>query len=208
MKNLKTDFRNLKTTYFNEYQTKIIEKNRKKDISKLTRYDTSLLKFIDLYLSKDISDLSTACNKGCNLNIQDYEKEFKYIITKDTKGEYFLDVVYLDTALYRGISLGYDITSLYMMNYKNMILLGNVYSNRHFKYDYLIVIDKNGNKDEFSSISEGEIIITDDGITYTYDTCYKNEDGNAIRTKALRYPFTSDVKVISSEGTNYEWCNV
>lgn len=169
--------------------------------------DLSDKKFNELILDKEPKAISNICAKGCNIKINMYNMDYYYLI-KFVDNTYYLDIV-KDQKLYlKNKNLGHSLESAYFTNYMNYILFYNVIEDGTYLYDYANTIDNRPFVDEFSSLENGEMKFTDEGIIYYYDSCYREEgeETNAKKIKAIRKPFSSNTKSLDTEYKNYAWC--
>lgn len=172
------------------------------------KYNTSNLRFTNISLDNNDTNLSDICLSGCNLDILMYGFHYKYIIKHNTRTlDYTLDIVKEEKAILEDKNLGQDISRLSITNYANYIVLKNIVNKSEYNYDYALFLDNRDLYDEFSSLNANEMEFTENGIIYYYDQCGVNEAGNAKKVKAIRVPYSKNPAVISSEVTNFPWCN-
>lgn len=197
-------------TYEKKNNEKLLSRNRMTTTttSLPKKYDTSNLVFTNISLENIETNLKKTCESGCNLDILMYGFNYKYIIKHNNRTlEYTLDIVKDDIALIEDKNLGTDISNLTLVNYSNYIVLKNIIIKDEYKYDYALFLDNRDLYDEFSSLNDKEMEFTENGIIYYYDVCGVSENGNARKVKAIRVPYSKTPAVISSETTNYSWCN-
>lgn len=197
-------------TYENKNMEKLLSRDRvtTRVTSAPKKYDTSNLDFTGVSLENTDTNLSRMCESGCNLNIQMYGFNYKFIIKHNNRtNDYTLDIVKSEKAILEDKNLGTDISNLSVVNYSNYIVLKNIITKGEFKYDYALFLDNRDLYDEFSSLNANEMEFTENGIIYYYDVCGTSENGNARKIKAIRVPYSKTPAVISSETTSYAWCN-
>lgn len=197
-------------TYENKNNEKLLNRNRMTtNVTTVPKkYDTSNLNFKSISLENTDTKLSSICEKGCNLDITMYGFNYKYIIKHNNRtSNYTLDIVKEEKAILEDKNLGQDISDLSIVNYSNYMVLKNIIIKDEYKYDYALFLDNRDLYDEFSSLNANEMEFTENGIIYYYDVCGVSENGNARKVKAIRVPYSKAPAVISSETTNYSWCN-
>lgn len=185
---------------------KITNKVIKKDKHN-NRYDISKLKFKDLIISNEESNIMDICQNGCNLRINMYDMDYHYIFTRK-ENNYFLNIVKDGKLLLSDKNLGSSLEGAYFRNYLNYIVFYNIVDDGTYVYDYANTVDNRSSLDEFASLESNEMEFTEEGIIYYYDSCYGESpnDMNAKRIKAIRLPYNLSPKVLSQEYTNYTWC--
>ena len=164
------------------------------------------VKFRNVDVTVDRTDLSKLCKKGCNLSTKEIGKEYRYQI-KLVDGNYLLNVIDGKDYLLYLKNLGKSVENLYFTNYLNYVVLGTIVENNYFEYDYAVVLDNQGGLDEFESLDKDEMVFGTDGIIYYYDQCVNNGNYNAEKVQAIRYPFNTKPKVLGKEIKHYNWCD-
>lgn len=183
-----------------------VPKEIKQQVKRVIRFDTTKMEFIDMPLSKNQTSMASSCENGCNIRILKEEEEYKYLFTK-TEGKYFLRIVKGDYEIAKEIDLGKQLSSSYFINYMGTIAFYNIFEDENVQYDVILTLNAEGKIDEFTSIGSREIILTEEGIEYYYDSC-ENTDvvNNALKVKAIRKPYDDKPKIITIENTNFPWC--
>lgn len=197
-------------TYENKNNEALLSKKRvtTKATKAPKKYDTSNLEFTSISLQNIETNLSTICESGCNLDVLMYGFHYKFIFKHNNRTlDYTLDIVKDEKAILEDKNIGKDISNLSLVNYSNYIVLKNIIVKDEYKYDYALFLDNRDLYDEFSSLNDHEMEFTENGIIYYYDVCGTNDSGNARKVKTIRVPFSKNPAVISSEVTNYSWCN-
>lgn len=176
------------------------EKNEKK-------YDTSALNYIKIELSDLKYGISDSCLNECNFKVMMYGEEYFYVIKKGISEEYNLIVVKNNNVLLENKNLGKSLEKSYFISYMNYILFYNMIEDSTYIYDDVLIVDNRGYVDEFASLNNNEMEITENGIIYYYDVCSKEGNTNAKKIKAIRIPYSKNPTEIGSELTNFAWCN-
>ncbi len=163
-------------------------------------YDTSHLTFTSLTLNADVS-INSLCQEGCNLSILLDKKTYQFILNKNVStGEYFLDLVSNNKAIFEDKNLGKDISSFIISKYQTMFIIKGIINDNYYLYDNVLIIDANRH-DEIASLEANELEVTDDGIIYYYDDCSTKS-----KVKVIRKPFSSEITYLSSEPRVFTWC--
>ena len=161
-------------------------------------YDVSKIEYTEVELGNDIV-IRDICDDICNIKVNGY-----YFLFNKRNNIYTLSVIY-DNKVLVDKDLGSTLDGAFINTYENNIYLYNVINTDTFLYDYLLIF--NGNKvDEFVSLEANEMEITEEGIIYYYDSCYKHDGGNAYKVKAIRRPFTNQGRELDKVNKNYSWC--
>lgn len=170
-------------------------------------YDTSNLTFTNVPVSKTEFGLVDICLNGCNINTQLEEYNYKLIITRNNETlEYTMDIVKDGNAIVENKTLGTNLAGAKMFEYTNYLTIKTEIVKDDFAYDYAIFLDDRA-YDEIASLNSKEMELLESGVIYYYDMCMKEEQYNAKKVKAARTPFSEEPIIISSESTNFSWCN-
>lgn len=148
------------------------------------------------------------CEAGCNLEIEFYDKVYKYIIERNTDGEYFLSIIEGSSYLSYRESIGTSLRQSYFLNYNEYLTLVTVVKSDVGEYDHMIIVNEDNKLDRFTSLRSNEMELTNDGVIYYYDVCLDNGSNaqNAQLIEARRAPFSDDVEILSEPYTYFEWC--
>lgn len=159
-------------------------------------------KFTKIDVNNEMTFIKNKCSKGCNLTTNEIGKEYKYIIEK-VDNNYLLSIVDGEKYVLYLKNIGESLDNAYFINYLNYVVFGTVVENEYFEFDYAVVLDNQGAKDEFESLNRDEMLLTNEGIVYYYDECING----GTKVQARRYPFVNDPVVIGSEEVGFDWCN-
>lgn len=171
------------------------------------KYDTSALNYTEIELSDLKYGIGDACLNDCNFKVNMYGEEYFYIIKKGITEEYNLTIVKNNKILLENKTIGNNLEKAYFINYMNYILFYNMIEDGTYIYDDVLIVDNRGYVDEFASLNNYELELTENGIIYYYDTCYQEGNTNAKKIKAIRIPYSKNPTEIGSELTNFDWCN-
>lgn len=165
--------------------------------------------FKQLEVSSDRTFIKYGCEAGCNLKVDAYGEEYKYLLEKNSKGEYLLSIVNDDVYVTYKENIGVSLRQAYFTIYKSYLTFVTVVDKDDLEYDHVIMIDNKNTVDKFTSLNANEMEFTDEGISYYYDNCITDMSlTNAELIRAQRLPFSKDVKVLQSSYINFDWCNV
>lgn len=169
------------------------------------KYDTSNLVFTQIDISENELNISSICENGCNLNLNN--ANLKFIIKKNNEtGEYHLDLVGGYTSLFENKTLGTSLENTMIFKYSEYTVLRTKIKTNEYYYDYAVFINKNLEYDEIASLNADEMEFLENGVVYYYDVCNLSKAGTGKKVKAVRAPFSKTPAIISSVESSFDWC--
>ncbi len=164
-------------------------------------YDTSNKQFHDLTVGEEVVSLYDY-QEGSNIRIHYGEQNVEFIIEK-YKDHYYLNVVCNHMILYTNMQLGASLEKAYFRIYKGYLMFYNEVNDGKTSYEFALFVNEQKEIDEFKSLGNEKMELTEEGILYYYDECVAK--GNGLLHKVLRDPFKEKIEM---EQTNqsFSWC--